>query len=115
MRLVLLHFCAFRRVYYTGSLSLSTHSKQEADKCLDGPGGPLCLSISRFELMAAQGQTVHSSANNFSREALHQTALDENHTEMQPSSFLLCLSEESKWIYRGFFFFIFNVYFYFFI
>lgn len=56
----------------------------------------VCLSISRFELLAAQGQTVHSSANNFSVEAFHQTALDKNHTEMQPASFLMCLPEESS-------------------
>lgn len=71
VRHVLLHSCAFSRVYYNGPPSLSTHSQWEAGKCLDGPGGPLCLAISRFELIAAQGQTVHSSANSFSIEALH--------------------------------------------
>lgn len=90
-------------VYYTGPPSLSTHSQWEIGKCLDGPGGPLCLAISCFELIASQGHTVHSSANSFSIESLHQTALDKNHTEMQPSSLLMRLPEEWKWdsIWRG--------------
>lgn len=52
VRHVLLHFCAFSSVYYTGPPSLRTHSQWEAGKCLDGPGGPLCLAISCFELFS---------------------------------------------------------------